>query len=69
MKKTASLMMLFVLAASSWQIWESLNNKLTVYYGDKNSQICYQGGAEDYDGHCVIGGTPTSQYYNSHVEK
>lgn len=52
-----------VLAATSWQVWRPLENNLTVYYGqDASSELCYTGGAEYYDGHCVINDRPTSQY-------
>lgn len=53
----------FVLLTSSWQVWDQLNNKLTVYSGPTDkSEICYQGGAEYYNGKCVQDGKPTTQY-------
>lgn len=63
MKKHLLVLAFMVLSVTSWQIWRPLENNLTVYYGqDASSELCYTGGAEFYDGHCVTDGKPTSQY-------
>lgn len=55
--------MAFLMLASSWQVWDSIKNKLTVYEGDVDSAICFDGGAEWYDGHCATESKPTIQWY------
>ena len=59
-------MMAFMLFTSSWQVWDQLNNKLTVYSAPGlpavGTKSCFEGGAEWYDGHCTEGGNPTYQY-------
>ena len=48
--------------AVSWQVYSVESNILTVHESVEYSPICFQGGAEWYDGSCTEGGTPTSQY-------
>ena len=49
--------------ATSYQIWDADANSLTVFNMDSPySGVCYQGGAEWYNGYCTADTGPTSQY-------
>jgi len=64
MKKISVLVFVFfLLASSSWQIWDINSQNLKVFYGDNpESEICFDGRPEDYNGRCVKPAAPTSQY-------
>lgn len=63
MKNITTYALAFLMLASSWQVWDSLNNKLMVHEGDAKSAICFEGGAEWYDGHCTTNTRPTIQWF------
>ncbi len=61
-KLTTTLLMVLVLPIASYQTWDYLNNKLTVYSDVMGAVECYTGGAEYYSGHCIEDGSATWQY-------
>jgi len=68
MKKIAMFVAAFILLASSWQTFYQ-SGRLVVHESGEGSAVCYDGAAEDYDGHCVSPVAPTWQYEKKQLDE